>query len=92
MGGRWNGGGIVSHFTHTCDNCGAKLPENQGGDGPNGAFICCPHCIFNPLGCRCKYGEFGVAETYEDPDFPMFDEGEDAEYDFSDYYEPEDRL
>ena len=35
--------------------------------------------MFNPLGCRCKYGEFGVEETYRDPMFPEF--GELGDYD-----------
>lgn len=71
----------------TCDNCQAKVPDGQGGLDRNGRFICCPHCVFNPLGCRCQYGEYGVAETFEDPDFPMFDEEDPAEWDWSDYYE-----
>lgn len=53
-----------------CSNCKADVPNP--GRGPRGEIICCPHCVFNPLGCRCQYGEFGVAETFEDPDIPMF--------------------
>ena len=49
----------------TCDNCGATLPNDQGGRDQRGAWICCPHCMFNPLGCRCQYGEYGVEETRE---------------------------
>jgi hypothetical protein len=65
---------------NTCDNCGAKLPLDQPiGRLPDGRRICCAHCIFNPLGCRCKYGEYGVAETYQDPDFPMFGPYDDEE-------------
>jgi len=26
---------------------------------------CCPACVFNPLGCRCRFGELGVAETQD---------------------------
>lgn len=58
----------------TCDNCGAQV--EKCGRMSDGRKICCAHCVFNPLGCRCKYGEYDVAETYEDPDFPQFDEGE----------------
>ena len=51
-----------------CANCGASIPEGVGGKSTIHEFVCCPHCVFNPLGCRCKYGEYGVAETYFDPD------------------------
>jgi hypothetical protein len=51
-----------------CSNCKAEVPDGKGGKHPNGQFICCEHCFFNPLGCRCKYGEFGVAETFVDPE------------------------
>ena len=44
-----------------CANCGAVVP-NPGKDA-EGRTICCIHCVFNPLGCRCEYGEIGVAET-----------------------------
>jgi hypothetical protein len=27
--------------------------------------MCCAHCAFNPLGCRCKYGEFEVPQSEE---------------------------
>lgn len=50
----------------TCSNCKTEVPEGKGGKGPTGEFFCCASCLFNPLGCRCKYGEFGVAETYVD--------------------------
>lgn len=75
-----------------CSLCGAEGPHF--GTGPNGETICCAACLFNPLGCRCKYGEYGVAETHDHPDFPMFDTTDDdpAHYDASDYYEPEDHL
>jgi len=46
-----------------CQNCHAQVPEGQGGRDAEGRFICCIHCVFNPLGCRCEFGEFGVAET-----------------------------
>lgn len=42
----------------TCQ-CGAPAT----GMGADGRAYCCPACLFNPLGCRCKYGEPGVAET-----------------------------
>ena len=69
-----------------CDNCGAKV-EKCGRD-PNGRKICCPHCAFNPLGCRCRFGEFGVAETQDWSDPDEYDESWDySEWDMSDYYE-----
>lgn len=46
-----------------CSNCKAEVPDGKGGRGSRGEFICCEHCYFNPLGCRCKYGEFGIPET-----------------------------
>lgn len=67
-----------------CANCKAKLPDDKGGIGPNRRVICCAHCMFNPLGCRCKYGEFDVAETYRDPMFPEF--GDDDDYDDDEEY------
>lgn len=45
-----------------CDNCNAEVPEGKGGISSDGRFICCVHCVFNPLGCRCKFKEYGVAE------------------------------
>ncbi len=51
-----------------CDNCHADVPEL--GKTSWGQRICCPSCAFNPLGCRCKYGEFGMAETYQDDFYP----------------------
>jgi hypothetical protein len=44
-----------------CQNCGAEVPELHRTT--MGQSVCCIHCVFNPLGCRCKYGELGVAET-----------------------------
>ncbi len=63
----------------TCDNCGAKVPDGQGGVEPlHGRFICCPACLFNPLGCRCQYGEFEVAETQDwyipEDDDPVYED------------------
>jgi hypothetical protein len=43
-----------------CANCGA--PDAIATDS-EGRPICCAHCLFNPLGCRCRFGEPGVAET-----------------------------
>jgi hypothetical protein len=51
----------------TCANCRADLPLGQGGR-VGGRWICCAHCLFHPLGCRCRYGELGIAETFLDPD------------------------
>lgn len=50
----------------TCDNCGAQVPKCGTIRPPflnGGTKVCCINCIMNPLGCRCKYGEYGVAET-----------------------------
>lgn len=44
----------------TCSNCGVQM-EKMGQD-QSGLPICCAHCVFNPLGCRCRFGEFGVAQ------------------------------
>lgn len=38
-------------------------------------MVCCAHCVMNPLGCRCKFGELGVAET--------------EPYDPVEYYQPD---
>ncbi len=62
-----------------CYNCHAKVPEGQGGVDPAGRFVCCPPCVFDPLGCRCKYGEFGVSETADLP-FDDYDPDDEAEY------------
>jgi hypothetical protein len=43
-----------------CSNCNAEVPKC--GRDSFGNNVCCPHCIFNPLGCRCKHGEYGVPE------------------------------
>jgi hypothetical protein len=55
-----------------CANCGAEVPEGKGGHADGIGFVCCAHCVFNPLGCRCQYGQYEVAETmqnyYTDPD------------------------
>lgn len=44
-----------------CPNCRAVVPELLGTVGSK--QYCCIHCAFNPLGCRCKWGEFGKPET-----------------------------
>lgn len=49
----------------TCANCGAQ--GRDFGTDYKGRVICCPHCVFNPCGCRCKRGEYGVPE--EDCDY-----------------------
>lgn len=68
----------------TCHNCKAECPTC--GTDPHGKPICCAGCLFNTLGCRCKYGEFGVLETFvpdfdeDDPDFEdSDDDGDDVE-------------
>lgn len=63
-----------------CTNCGAMVPQlHQVGDRK----ICCAHCFFNPLGCRCKYREYGVAETWSDYGLgeEYFDEETSQDYD-----------
>lgn len=64
----------------TCANCKAEVPKV--GTDPHGNPICCAACLFNPLGCRCKYGELGVLETqqyFSDDDDDDFDEGREPE-------------
>lgn len=46
-----------------CYNCEATI-TGVGGQDSKGRWVCCPHCVFNPLGCRCRFGEHGVPETY----------------------------
>jgi hypothetical protein len=46
--------------SNTCENCGAVVPHPGRSEG---RLICCAACIFHPLGCRCKYGEYGVEGT-----------------------------
>lgn len=53
-----------------CQNCHAEYLTVATYD-PRVGNICCAHCMFNPLGCRCKYGEFGVEETYQDDFYPL---------------------
>lgn len=66
-----------------CDNCGALV--EKCGTASDGKNYCCIHCCFNPLGCRCQYGEYGVAETedwgalngcYDDDEARYFDDDE----------------
>lgn len=60
-----------------CYNCGAKV-EKCGRD-MEGRPVCCPHCIFNPNGCRCKYGEFNTPQDYAPYD-PADDEEFETDY------------
>lgn len=55
---------------YPCSNCGARVPQLLVF--PDGRKVCCAHCFFNPLGCRCKYKEYGVAET--NPDYGLGEE------------------
>lgn len=48
---------------YTCTNCRAKFLAEEGPRDALGHRICCAHCIWNPTGCRCKYGEFNQPET-----------------------------
>lgn len=45
-----------------CDNCGAMVPASRMGTDPRERRVCCIHCVFNPEGCRCRFGEYGVAQ------------------------------
>lgn len=59
-----------------CENCGADVPKLfKSSEGTN---LCCPHCIWNHLGCRCQYGEIGVAETV---DYGQYDDEDDEDFD-----------
>lgn len=64
-----------------CENCGAEVPRL--GKCSDGRAICCVACVFNPHGCQCKLGNYGV------PDAPRFDcdEGEADEIDDLDEWE-----
>jgi len=44
-----------------CPSCGAWVKKL--GTASDGSKFCCVHCCFNPLGCRCRFGHIGVAET-----------------------------
>jgi len=59
-----------------CDNCKAEV--NKTYKGSNGANYCCVNCWFHPLGCRCRFGELGVAE---DTDYGQFDDEESEAFD-----------
>ncbi len=61
-----------------CCNCAAVSPK--AGRASDGRVYCCVHCCFNPLGCRCEHGEFGVAETQ--PGFALEPEDDDDDYVF----------
>lgn len=53
-----------------CELCGALVPKCGTMNDDAKTKVCCPECAFNPLGCRCKFGEYGVAETQ--PIFEVF--------------------
>lgn len=55
-----------------CDNCDANVPKvYAGSDGRN---YCCSACLFYPLGCRCKFGEFGIVEDFDHSDEEELDD------------------
>ncbi len=65
-----------------CENCRADVPKTHLSS--DGRRYCCAGCIFHPLGCRCKFGEFGVVQD-EDIDFSDEDySDEDYEVSYSD--------
>lgn len=46
-----------------CENCGAPIDAIRLGiRDTDGRTICCHHCILNPDGCRCRFGESGVPQ------------------------------
>ena len=65
-----------------CENCGANVPKVY--DCSDGRKVCCPGCIFHPLGCRCRYGELGVNEEFffheEEDDYDDPDNDDDDRY------------
>lgn len=45
-----------------CPNCHALVPSLKNSTmGP----VCCAACLFHPLGCRCKWGDYGEPEERE---------------------------
>lgn len=46
-----------------CVNCpGVKATARLSNTMP----YCCIACAFHPLGCRCRFGELGMEETWWD--------------------------
>lgn len=43
-----------------CPRCDAIVKRIYTDTG--GIEACCVHCAWNPDGCRCRFGEFGVAD------------------------------
>lgn len=72
----------MSIMKHKCDNCGALVESI--GTTTDGRKICCVECAFNPLGCRCKFGEYGVAETENWASLSGYDDDDDVD---EDHYE-----
>lgn len=64
-----------------CENCKADVPKIY--EGSDGRKYCCSACLFYPLGCRCKFGELGIAQD----DFPYDDDDIDDDNDYQ--YEDE---
>ncbi len=60
-----------------CENCGANMPKIY--EGSDGRKYCCAGCLFHPLGCRCKFGEFGIVEDTDYSDDGENDDDCDAE-------------
>lgn len=59
-----------------CENCGANVPKIY--EDSDGRKYCCAGCLFHPLGCRCKFGEFGMVDDID------FSYDPDADYDDDD--------
>jgi hypothetical protein len=61
-----------------CPRCTAEVPHL--GRLSTGELCCCAACIFNPLGCRCWCGEWGVAEDmqFEGEEFDEYDDALDS--------------
>jgi hypothetical protein len=51
----------VTWWKFRCPRCEA-IVSRLGKDSLGNEF-CCVHCAFSPDGCRCRFGEFGKAES-----------------------------
>lgn len=60
----------ITLYKVRCPNCGAWVKKL--GKASDGNEFCCIHCCFNPGGCRCKHGEYGVAE--DKPHYELCDD------------------
>jgi DNA-directed RNA polymerase subunit RPC12/RpoP len=49
---------------YRCQNCGARFLAEEPPRDPNGRTVCCAACVFDPAGCRCFAGEWGVTNDH----------------------------